>query len=110
MVCINEKNMNNVKKTFTAQINVHQSHHTSIRINYEPFLHIGTIRQSARIVEIYDIKSKNNIDKDNIVLRTNDRAKVKMTFAYRPEYITSNMKLIFREGKIRASGYIIDED
>ena len=106
MVLISNDNPIRSVKKFTANINVLQSHHTTIRKNYQPFLHIGCVRQSARILDIQNVKSRNEIDDDDPSLRTGDRALLTMEFIYRGEYIKTGNKLIFREGKIRGVGII----
>jgi len=106
MVLVSENNPYRTSKEFIANINIVQCHHTSIKLNYEPYLHIGCIRQSARILSIDNVITKNNLDDDNITLRTGDKALVRFRFSYKNEYIKPNMKLIFREGKIRGIGLI----
>jgi GTPase len=75
-----------------------QSHTTTIRVGYEPVVHIHNIRQAVKIKEI------NN----NEILRTGDCAKVRLEFAVRPEYIEPNMQLIFREGRVKAVGKVLE--
>jgi GTPase len=48
-----------------------------------------------------------SIDNDTI-LRTGDKATVELEFIIRPEYIKPNMKIIFREGKVRAIGKVVE--
>ena len=47
-----------------------------------------------------------NMTEDKI-LRTGDIAKIKFEFLIKPEYIMEKMKLIFREGKVKAVGKVI---
>jgi GTPase len=42
------------------------------------------------------------------ILRTGDKANIKLEFIIRPEYIKVGMRLIFREGKVKAVGKIIE--
>lgn len=84
---------------FIANVNVLHSHHTTIKKGYQPYLHIEQVRQCAQILEI--------INKDEI-LRTGDMAKVRLRFINRPEYIKPGMKLIFRDGKVKAVGRVIE--
>ena len=90
------------KKEFYANINILHSP-TTIKVGYQPFVHIEHIRQSVKITEI-----KKKSDDDNSVLRTGDRAQIKLEFIMRPEYIKPGMKLIFREGKVKAIGRILE--
>ena len=58
------------------------------------------------VSKIENIKTKVEIDEENPTLRAGDKALVKFEFVYRPEYIRPNMKLIFREGRIRGIGLV----
>ena len=106
MVIITEDNSHRSVWKFSAEISIIHSHHTSIKKKYQPYLHIGNVRQSARILSIENIKTKVEIDEENPTLRAGDKALVKFEFVYRPEYIRPNMKLIFREGRIRGIGLV----
>ena len=97
-------------KEFWAFVNILHSP-TTIRIGYQPFVHIDQVRQAVKIVEIKKITKlldENNQVIDENVLRTGDRAHVKLEFIIKPEYIKPQMKLIFREGKVKAVGKVID--
>lgn len=97
---------NNLKvsvKRFVAQIHILHSP-TTVRKGYEPFLHIEHVRQSVKIIEINKIESK----EDDSYLRTGDKALVKLEFLIRPEYIKNNMRIIFRENKVKAVGKIVE--
>ena len=94
-------------KEFWSHITIQHSP-TTIKLGYEPFIHIEHIRQSATIKEIRKLTNKED-DNDNI-LRTGDKAYIKLEFILRPEYIKPEMKLIFREGKVKATGKIINID
>lgn len=96
MVILSSNEHTKVYKKFRADVHILKSHHTSIRINYQPLLHINNIRQSAKIIEISD---KN-------ILRTGDRSSVIFEFICRPAYIKCGDKIIFREGKVRGMGII----
>ena len=104
MVVLDEKAECNVYKEFLAKINVLQSHHTTIKKGYQPCLHIGQVRQAASILEI---KKENPLCPEDNVLRTGDSAIVKMRFLKHPEYIKKDMKLVFRDGRMKAVGTVI---
>jgi GTPase len=139
---------------------------TTIRIGYQPYVHIDHVRQSVEITEIvklaslsesnlienkcktethtYNGSNSNSIDAstsknkispkrrkhknkqsdqnsvinstdytdsgdytDHNILRTGDKAYIKLKFSSKPEYIKPTMKLFFREGKVRAVGKIV---
>ena len=81
---------------FSAEIQI-LHHPTTIKINYEPVIHCGSVSQTAKICEM-----------DNPLLRTGDKAIVKFRFKRHPEFIEKNTKLIFREGKTKGVGIIKD--
>lgn len=91
-------------KTFWAFIHLLHSP-TTIKVGYHPFIHIEQVRQSVKIIEIRKLDSTTEILDD--VLRTNDKANVKLEFLVKPEYIKQDMRLIFRESKVKAIGKII---
>jgi len=69
-------------------------HPTTIRRGYQAVVHAQTIRQVAEFAEIF---GKN-------VLRTGDRAKVRMTFVYNPEFMIEGQEFIFREANAKGIG------
>jgi GTPase len=81
---------------FTAEVII-LYHGTTIREGYQPVLHCNCIRQSARIVTL-----------DKPIVRAGDRAVVRFRWMYKPEFITSGSRIIFREGKTKGLGRILD--
>ena len=81
---------------FRASITI-LHHPTTIKKNYEPVIHCGKIAQTAVIENI-----------DNECLRTGDKGLVEFRFKYRPEFIEKDDILIFREGKTKGIGKIIE--
>jgi len=102
-----------VRKEFTALVHILHSP-TTIKIGYQPFVHVDQIRQSVKLIHIEKlnvntkINNIDNVDNDDNVLRTGDRANIKFVFVAKPEYIKPDMKLIFREGKVKAVGKVIN--
>jgi GTPase len=97
---------NNLKlavKNFIAEVHILHSP-TTIKEGYQPFVHIDQVRQSVKMNKIKKIDSK----EDDKILRTGDKANVQLEFINRPEYIKVGMRLFFREGKVKASGKIIE--
>jgi elongation factor 1-alpha len=101
MVLIDEKAPKKVVKRFWANIQIFKTHSTTIKPNYQPFLHIENIRQSAKLLSIEKEDGTN-------IIRNGDKAKVYLEFLYKSEYIHKNMKVLFRDGLMKASGIIID--
>ncbi|KAI6227583.1 Protein synthesis factor and Translation elongation factor EFTu EF1A domain containing protein [Aphelenchoides fujianensis] len=71
------------------------NHPTTISRNYEAMVHVGAVRQTARIL---------HMKKD--VLRTGDRDNVRFRFTRRPEYVRVGTRLVFREGLTKAVGTV----
>ncbi|MCS7103519.1 MAG: elongation factor 1-alpha, partial [Candidatus Korarchaeum sp.] len=82
-------------RTFRARIRV-LHHPTTIRVGYEPVIHLKTIRQSAKLVEA-----------SKPYLRTGDVAEATFKFILRPEYVTVGSSFVFREGRTKGIGEIV---
>ena len=94
--------------TFTANITVLKSHSTTIKPGYEPVVHFGSMRQSAKLIEIKDkvnARKSENLPNDNI-LRTGDTAECTFRFTRRPEYIKKGTRILFAEGKVKVIGEV----
>jgi GTPase len=79
---------------FQAKVKI-LHHPTTIKKNYESIIHCGSIRQTAKIIEI---------DKD--LLRTGDQSIVTFQFKSRPEFVQLNKQIMFREGKTKGIGVV----
>ena len=98
------RGMNLISKThnkfttdkFVARVKI-LHHPTTIKKNYEPIVHCGSIRQTAKIIDI---------DKD--LLRTGDQSTVTFQFKCRPEFIQLNKQIMFREGKTKGIGVVTE--
>jgi GTPase len=94
---------------FWADITVLKSHSTTIKIGYQPVIHALSIRQSARITEIKNkqcaVKGKTE---SNNILRTGDKAAVKFSFSYKPEFLKKDTRIILAEGRIKIIGKITE--
>jgi GTPase len=94
-------------REFNALVSVLKTHTTSIKVGYEPVLHLSTIRQTAVIVDIQNkISSKKNSEYNDNILRTGDKAMVRFKFKYRPEFISIGSRILLAEGKIKILGQI----
>lgn len=96
---------NNLKvavKQFIAQVHILHSP-TTIKTGYQPFVHIEHVRQSVKMLEITKLTNENND-----LLLSGDKATIKLEFIMKPEYIKIGMRLIFREGKVKAVGKIVE--
>ena len=101
---------------FEAKIAVHYANKKSsektmysrsatIKVGYQPTVHILNIRQNARIVSISNKVSKRK-NSDSAILVHGDRALVRFRFIYRPQYIKVGEDVLFTEGVIRSIGKI----
>lgn len=82
-------------RKFEARVRI-LHHPTTIKPNYEPVIHCGSVRQTAKITYM----SKK-------LARTGDTANVIFEFKFRPEFIELNNQIIFREGSTKGIGTII---
>lgn len=71
-------------------------HPTTISSRYQAMVHCGSVRQTASIISM----SKE-------CLRTGDKAHVRFRFIKHPEYIRKNQRLVFREGRTKAVGNVL---
>jgi GTPase len=83
-------------KKFKAKVTI-LHHPTTIKINYQSVIHCGTVKQSAKIC---------NMDKE--LIRTGDSAIVTFEFLFHPVYMQKNSKIIFREGKTKGIGKVLE--
>ena len=83
-------------KTFKAKVKL-LHHHTTIKIGYQPVIHCDNISQTATI-------KKMNTE----ILRLHETAIIDFEFKYHPEYIDLGSKILFREGKTKGVGEVID--
>jgi len=94
MVLLDRQTKPKVAYKFEAQILV-LYHSTTIQKNYQAVVHCGTIRQTAKIV-----------DMNQEVIRTGDKASITFQFLYSPEYLKIGRQIIFREGRTKGIGKI----
>lgn len=115
MVFSDKKFKKNVTRYFKAKITI-LHHSTTITLNYQPVIHCGPIRQSAKIMEIENksgnteeeiVSKKKNID-PNKLLRTGDNAIITFCFMFHPEYIEEGNILFFRDGSTKGYGEIVE--
>ncbi|SPO31238.1 probable GTP-binding protein 1 [Ustilago trichophora] len=88
-------------------------HSTTLSVGSCMVLHAASIRQTVRIVGIAKLDGKPTIGTGAAgdghgkpVVRTGDRAKLRLQFIRYPEYVKPGMKLITREGKTKLIGVV----
>jgi GTPase len=72
-------------------------HSTTIGCGYQPVIHCGVLRQAAEIVGI----------KGRETLKTSERAVVRFRFMYFADYLLPGSTFIFREGRAKGIGKVI---
>jgi small GTP-binding protein len=87
----------NLYTKFKAEVKI-MHHPTTIKIGYEPTIHSGSVCQTAKI----------KIIEGSDTLRLGQKAIVHFEFSHRPEYIQQNAMLVFREGRTKGIGRIIE--
>jgi GTPase len=111
MVIVSVQEKTNASYEFEAEVNILTNHHTTIKLGYEPCIHINNISQTCKILNIDKIKSKvkdedGDIEEGKIILRPGDKANIHFKFKMKPEYIREGLRIIFRENKVRGIGII----
>ncbi|EST08313.1 Elongation factor, GTP-binding domain protein [Kalmanozyma brasiliensis GHG001] len=90
-------------------------HSTTLSVGSCMVLHAASIRQTVRIVGIAKLDGKPTLGTGAAggdahggkpVVRTGDRAKLRLQFIRYPEYVKPGMKLITREGKTKLIGVV----
>jgi len=79
---------------FEARIQV-LSRRTTLKPGYEPVVHCGNVRQSAKVVF-----------SDPEQISTGQRGVVRFAFLYRPEHLDPHARFIFREGRTKGAGRV----
>jgi GTPase len=92
---------------FEAQILI--LHHSStIAKKYQAMIHCGNVRQTARIVSIGKINNDDDRNEEDPVLRTGDHALLRFRFITSPEFIRSGAGILFREGRTKGVGRVVN--
>jgi GTPase len=109
IIISDDSNLKIAVKQFIAQVHILHSP-TTIKEGYKPFVHIEHVRQVVKMLEINkEISESDNKEVlSDKLLRCGDKAIVKLEFETKPEYIKTGMRMIFREGKVKAVGKIIE--
>lgn len=95
-------------KHFVADIKVLRSHSTTIRVGYEPVIHVSSIRQSVTLLKIENkVNSrKPETTNDDDILRTDDTALCTFALKFQPEFIIPGMRLLLAEGRTKIIGVV----
>lgn len=70
-------------------------HPTTIAVKYQAMVHVGSVRQTATIISMSEQH-----------LRTGDKAQVRFRFIKNPEFLKTDVRMVFREGRTKAVGTV----
>lgn len=93
-----------IKNEFIANILVHTTSCVTIMKNYQPIINTLSINQAAIIERMSDAINQ----EEKQILRGQEKALVKFKFAHYPEYINKNQFFVFRDGKIKGIGKVVE--
>lgn len=82
--------------SFKAEV-VILHHATTIRLGYQALVHSGIIRQAVQVKHM-----------SCELLRTGDKAVVTFNFVYHGEYLHSGATILFREGRTKGLGRVVE--
>jgi elongation factor 1-alpha len=102
-----EKLQKNICRRFKAEVTV-LSHSTTISNNYQPVIHCGLVRQTARIKILENLLKEENKSDKNLKLRTGNKAIVEFEFSFKSEYIEEGVTFFFRDGNTKGYGKILE--
>lgn len=97
-------------REFIADIKVMRSHSTTVKVNYEPVMHVLAIRKSVKLIRIIHKQNARDPDStvDDDVLRTGDSAKIVLSFCYDTEFIKPGSRILLVEGVTKIVGIITE--
>ena len=87
----------NISSRFNADVIILRSHSNNIKLNYQPVINCKTVCQSAEIVEM---KKK--------YLKGGEKSNVEFKFLFYPEHIIKDDIFLFRDGRTKGIGRILE--
>lgn len=98
---------------FEAEISV-VNHPSKIRVNYEPVIHVGAVKQTGKILSITHKKTAPQREAERgeggVVVEgevgNGETAMMRFRFLYQPELITIGETIILREDRMKGRGVI----
>ena len=95
---------------FNAEITVLKTHSATIKPGYEPIVHVCSVRQTAKLINIKNKVSGRGVSKDetnDTILRTGDKATVTFRFVYQPEYVQPGSRILMAQGLVKIIGVVV---
>jgi GTPase len=102
---------------FEAEMMI-MNHPSKIKVNYEPVIHVGSVRQSGKIISIekligdlatVDDGEEERKERESFKIRevgNGEKAVIRFRFIYNPEYVTIGETIIIREDRTKGIGKI----
>ena len=97
MVILESKQQAMTVWQFEAEVNILSSNLTTIKVGYEPNIHVNNISQVCVIL---------GIENNGGILRAGEKALVRFCFKYSPQYLGEGNRIVFRENRVRGVGII----
>ena len=91
-------------KKFVGLVNIFSNHSSTIKVGYNTLIHCGAIKRSTFIYKITDCNGKNI----GCIRGGDKNCKVYFEFIAGKQFVNINDRFIFREGRTRGSGKIIE--
>lgn len=90
---------------FTADVIVHENHHTTVKVGYQPLLIVKGYRSAVKITEL---SSEENIDirRSKGVAPRGKRISATFETVHRPCYIMKNDRIVLVDGTLRIVGIV----
>ena len=105
---VSNKNQHILCETIIADVEVLLAHSTTIKVGYHPIMHTLNVRTSAVIEEITEkVSARNNFTDDDLILRTGDRARIKLRLSFGKRFIKQGASILLCEGRTKVIGNII---
>jgi elongation factor 1-alpha len=120
MVILEDTNACTVCSSFSAEVIVFRTHHTTIRIGYETVLHINSLRTTVKLIGIRDkrrVRLKKSVEctpgaaeatDEEGTLRLGDRAIIRLEFKNRKCFLSVGDRVFLAESRIKMTGRVVD--
>jgi len=107
-VLVSNKKQRILCENIVADIEVLLAHSTTIKVGYHPIMHTLNVRTSTVIEEISNkVSARNNFTDDDLILRTGDRATIKLSLSFGKRFIKKGESLLLCEGRTKVIGNIL---
>lgn len=92
-----------------VDIDVLKTHSTTIKVGYQPILHVQNVRTTVSIKEIRNkVSARNNTNYHDDILRTGDSAQLYLELCFDKKFIKKKSNILLCEGRTKVVGIVID--